>query len=345
MTIIEEKFLQATKDILEKNLKINDSKYKNHPIIFLYDLDSPLSKEVSKWYIANLSNIKNAEIIDFNSVSKKYLIEKLSLLEEDSTVIMVQSTNFMLNEFRIRLNLNNAWVGCLEHKHLAYIYDDQIENYADSIAYNTPEYIRLWNKLKNLTANSKTMTFICNDWSVLKAEGGFEDMKINSWDFEWRNRGWNMPIWENFTEVLDFTKLNWELSIYAYPDEKLRIEVVKEPIKIQINSSIVTCSDEKCSENFRKILNFISSWEEWIVYLRELWFGLNTWITRQKQIADINSYERIAGFHVSLWKKHQIYRKKLDKNIIQRYHIDIFVDIKEIYIWETLVFKEEKYVI
>jgi len=325
-------------------MMIYEQKYIDKPLILLYDLESPLSREVSKWYIANLANHKTAEIIDFNSVEKQYLIDKFSLLPEDSTVIIVQSTNFMLNEFRIRLNLNNAWVWCLEHRHLAYIYDSEIENYADAITYNTPLYIELGNKLKTLSDKAQTMTFVCNDGSIMKAEWWFEDMKLNTWDYTWRIRWWNVPIWENFTEILDFSKLNWELSIYAFPDEKLRIEVV-EPFKINIKESLVTCDDENCPENFKKILDFVSSWENGEVMLRELWFGLNPGITRDKRIADINSYERIAGFHLSLWKKHQIYRKKMHKSVVQRYHIDIFPDIKEIFIDDVLVFKDEKYVV
>jgi hypothetical protein len=48
MTTIEKKFLEATKNILEKNLKIYDENYSDKKIILVYDLDSPLSTEISK---------------------------------------------------------------------------------------------------------------------------------------------------------------------------------------------------------------------------------------------------------------------------------------------------------
>lgn len=344
MNIIEQKFLEATKNILEKNLKISDSRYSSFPIVLVYDMESPLSIEISKWYISNLKKYKNAEIIDFSTANKEDLKTKLLSLQENSTVVLVQSTNFMLDDFRIRLNLNNAWVWCLEHRHLAYIYDNQIENYADAIAYNTPLYEELWAKLKVLSDTAESMTFICNDWSILKVTWWFEDMKLNTWNYEWKNRWWNFPIWENFTEARDFSKVNWELTVYAFPDEKLQVEF-SEPFKIKIKDSIITCDDQKCPSNFRKILDFISLSENNEVMLRELWFGLNPWITRKKAIADINSYERIAGFHLSLWKKHQIYRSKMHKSVVQRYHIDIFPDIKEIFIDDKLVFVKDNYVI
>jgi len=344
MNVIEQKFLEATKNILEKNLKINDERYNSFPVVLVYDMESPLSTEISKWYISNLKNNKNAEIIDFSTANKEDLKAKLLSLQENSTVVLVQSTNFMLDDFRIRLNLNNALVWCLEHRHLAYIYDNEIENYADSIAYNTPLYEELWAKLKNLSDNSKSMTFVCKDGSTLRVEWWFEDMKLNTWNYEWRNRGWNFPIWENFTEACDFSKVNWELTIYAFPDEKLQVEFC-EPFKIKIIESIITCDDPKCPPNFRKILDFIALSENNEVMFRELWFGLNPWITREKPIADVNSYERISWFHISLWKKHQIYRAKMHKSVVQRYHIDIFPDIKDIYIDEQLIFSDDKYLI
>ncbi len=347
---LQEKFYIATKNILLNNLKVNDNIFLNKDIIFVYDLDSKLSQELSKWYIKSLRELQNLNIsrniekIDFNKFDKEELKNKLLNLKENSTVILVQSTNFMLDNFRIRLNLNNAWVWCLEHRHLAYIYDNQIENYADSIEYKTPYYQDLWFKLKKISDVANSMKFICNDWSILNVDWWFEDMKINDWNYDWKNRWGNFPIWENFTEAKKFDNVNGELSIYAFPDEKLKVEFVK-PFKIKIEKSKIMWDESIYPETFKNILNFIKESEDWEVMFRELGFWLNNWITKDKPLSDINSYERIAWFHISLWKKHQIYRRKLDKSIVQRYHIDIFPDIKEIYIDEKLVFKNGNYII
>ncbi|MDD3145313.1 MAG: hypothetical protein PHV23_04350 [Candidatus Gracilibacteria bacterium] len=344
MNIIEQKFFEATKNILEKNLKIYDERYVDFPVILVYDFESPVSTEVSKGYIANLKDNENAEIIDFSTANKEELKAKLLSLQENSTVILVQSTNFMLDDFRIRLNLNNAGVGCLEHRHLAYIYDDQLENYADAISYNTPFYEELGEKLKKLSDVAETMTFVCNDGSTLKIEGGFEDMKLNTGNYEGKNRGGNLPIGENFTEAKIFDNVNGELTIYAFPDDKLQVEFC-DPFKIKIEKSIVTCNDPKCPDNFRKILEFIALSEQGEVMVRELGFGLNPGIGKNKRVADINTYERQKGFHMSIGKKHQIYRSKMHKTVVQRYHIDIFPDIKEIYIDDKLIFSEGDYLI
>jgi len=47
MNIIEQKYIEATKNILEKNLKISDSRYSSFPVILVYDLESPISRELA----------------------------------------------------------------------------------------------------------------------------------------------------------------------------------------------------------------------------------------------------------------------------------------------------------
>jgi len=291
--MIEQKFLEATKNILEKNLEIIKKPYSEKKVVLVYDDKSLLSRSLSKWYIDNLKNYNNSEVINFENIEKEELKNKLLWLEENSTVILVSSTNFRLDNFRIRLNLHNAWIGCLEHNHLWYMKDEELENYADAIEYRTPYYIKLSNELKNISDNANTLEIECNDWSILKFEWWFEDMKQNTWDYTWKRRGWWFPIWENFTEILDFNKCNWELSIYAYPDEKLQVDFVK-PFKVKINKSILTCEDTNCPEYFRVILDKITKDEDWEVLLREIWFWLNPWITKEKVLSDVNAFERIA---------------------------------------------------
>lgn len=344
MTITEKKLLEATKNILEKNLTINESPYSENEILLIYDLESPLSKLVAEAYIKNLENIKS-ESIDINTVDKEELIKRLWALKEFSTVVLVQSTNFRLDNFRIRLQLHNNWVWCLEHNHLQYMKDDEYENYADAIEYLTPYYDKLSANLKELCDSSQTMRFICHDWSVLNLDGGFEDMKQNTWNYEWKRRGGTLPIWENFNEVLDFDKANGELSIVIYPWMDFQIRTVEKPFKIQIKNSLITSNDENTPEEFYELLKLIETSEDNEVLLRELWFWLNPNLNNNKQLADVNFFERKAWFHVSIWKKHQMYRKKMHKSIVQRYHIDIFPDIKEIFVWDVKIFENDKYII
>lgn len=344
MNKTEEKLLLATKNILEKNLTINESPYCENEIILIYDLESSLSKLVADAYIKNLENIKS-EIIDINRVDKEELIKRLWALKEYSTVILVQSTNFRLDNFRIRLQLHNNNVWCLEHNHLQYMKNDEYENYADAIEYLTPYYDKLSLKLKDVCDNAKNMKFVCHDWSILNIDWWFDSMKQNTWNYEWKKRWWTLPVWENFNEALDFDKVNGELSILIYPWMDFQINKAKTPFKIKIEKSFITCDDTNAPKEFLELLDLIKTSENNEVMLRELWFWLNPNITNEKQLADVNFFERKAWFHVSIWKKHQIYRKKLHKSIVQRYHIDIFPDIKELYADNIKIFEDNKYII
>ena len=342
--IIEKKLLKAIKDILEKNMTINIKPYSDNEVLLIYDLESPLSILVSNAYIENLKNIKS-EIIDINTVNKEELIKRLWNLKEYSTVILVQSTNFRLDNFRIRLQLHNNWVWCLEHNHLQYMKDDEYENYADAIEYLTPYYDKISAKLKEICDKANIMKFISNDWSIFKIEWGFEDMKQNTWNYQWKRRGWTLPVWENFTEAKNFDWVNGELSISIYPWMDFQINKVEKPFKIKVNKSFITCDDKNAPKEFHELLDLINASEDNEVMLRELWFWLNPNITNNKQLADVNFFERKAWFHVSIWKKHQIYRKKIHKSIVQRYHIDLFPDIKEIYVDNIKIFENDKYII
>ncbi len=344
MSKIQDKFYNAAKNILEQNLKIGDKEYKDNPIILVYDQNSSLARELTQWYIIALEWIKNTELINFDTVDKMQLKEKLLSLKQNSTVILIQSTNFRLENFRIRLSLHKNWVGCLEHNHLSYIKEHEIENYADAIEYKTPYYEELSNKLKKLSDKADTMKFICNDGSKLEITGGFEDMKQNTGNYEWKNRWGTFPIWENFTEAKNFNLVNGDLSIYAYPAKDLQVQFVK-PFKIKIQKSKITYFSPDTPGDFIEMCYMIKDAEDNEVFMRELGFWLNNWITREKTLSDVNAFERIAWFHLSLWKKHWIYRKKFDKKITQRYHIDIFPDIKEIFIWDKKVFEDEEFLI
>ncbi len=344
---MHQKLLQHTKNILEKNLKILEKPYLENKVILVYDTDSKLAKMIWEAYARNLKDLKNidSEIIIFNEISKEELKEKLTSLKPNSTVILVQSTNFRLEDFRIRMTLHKAWVGCLEHNHLVYIKDEEIENYIDAIEYKTPYYEELSNKLKQISDNADTLKIISKNWNILEFKGWFEDMKQNTGNYEGKNKGGSFPIWENFTEIKDFSLANWKVAIRAYPDTKMLVHFLDELFVLEVKESKIVSWSENTPEIFVEILEKIRENEDWEIYLRELGFGLNNWITWYKKLSDVNAFERIAGFHMSLWKKHWIYRKKFSRKVTQRFHIDIFSDTDKIYFDDKLIFEKQAFVI
>lgn len=72
-------------------------------------------------------------------------------LPKGSIVILIQSTNFRLSTFRIRLELFNRGIHVIEFNHLAYIRGEEFSVFSDSLIHRTPEYIRLQNIFDELT--------------------------------------------------------------------------------------------------------------------------------------------------------------------------------------------------
>lgn len=344
MTNLENLAFEATKNILEHNLQIYNPKIVWKKVVLIYDLDSTLSKLISYWYIENLKSYPNAEIIEFCKYSPIEIKEKILSLEEYCAVIMVESTNFRLEEFRIRMSLQHRNIAWIEHNHLKYIKENETQTYLEAISYQTPYFKEVSNFLKQKVESWKTMKIVSSNWSILELEWWFEEMKQNTWDFTLENRYWTYPIWENFSEIIDFSKANWSLFIKAYPWEDLQMIFEENPFEIKIKESLVYVDINKTPINFLKIIDKIKN-DEKEVMMRELWFGLNKAINWSKTLSDVNPFERMSWFHISLWKKHNIYRKKFNKDIVQKYHIDIFPEVKEIYIDDVLVFNKEKHFI
>lgn len=329
---------KATKDILEKNLKVFENP--NNKVILVYDLDCDLTKYIFYWYEKTLLNHPNAELINIYDIDKSDLKTKLLSLQKNDMVILLQSRNFRLEEFRIRMSLQHINVWCLEHTHLIYMKENEAETYLNAISYKSDIYEKVSNNLKNLFDNWNSLEIYSQNWSVLKALWWFEDMKKNIWVYELENRYWTLPMWENFTEIKDFSLLNWEIFIKAYPWFDFQVNFCT-PFKITIEKSIIT-KIENAPDDFMQIIDKIKE-SEWEVMIRELWFWLNTAISFQNPLSDINSFERMSWLHFSLWKKHNIYRKKLHKDVVQRYHIDIFPEVEKVFIDKNLIFENGEY--
>lgn len=342
MTLLRDIALNATKDILEKNLSLKNPEILGKKIVLVYDTDSELSELISAGYIENLKEYSNVEVILFNEEKGAELKEKLLLLEEYSTVILVQSTNFRLESFRIRISLQQKNVGCIEHNHLSYIKSSQTKTYLEAISYQSDYFEKVSNFLKQTFDTGNTLKVVASNGSELRISWGFEDMKQNTGNFALDNRYATYPIWENFTEAKDFSNVNGELYVKAFPWEDLQVIFAEKPFKITVKNSIISYEKEDIPKEFLPTLEKIEE-SEWEIMMRELGFWLNKAITFENILSDVNAFERLSWFHLSLGKKHGVYRKKMSKDILQRYHIDIFPDVEKIFVDDKLVFEKGKH--
>jgi aminopeptidase len=256
-----------------------------------------------------------------------------------SIVILVQSTNFRLSTFRIRLELFHLGIHVVEFNHLAYIQEDEFNTFTSSLSYQTDEYLRQewvmrglieennrdgWNT-RIQSVNGDILTF----WALEKIRGNTGDytQTVNKWG--------TFPIGEIFTEAVELDSLNGRCLIESYPREDFSVDHCT-PFELVIENGRVLPSDDFPAP-FAKLYNWIVQYE-WEVMVRELGMWLNRSITTTTPLSDINFYERKIGVHLSLGKKHGIYGKKLPKTMIQRFHIDVFIALESVYIGEKKVF-------
>lgn len=331
-----DRFIQITKVVLDQQMQSKDEDQ-----ILLYDRQSGLACLLAEAYSVNMPR---AEKLNFDDEAPEILREKLLSLSAGSTVVLVQSSNFRLDDFRIRLQLFNAGIGCLEHAHLKYYEPEEHETYANALEYRGEYYESYGETLAEKLGEAQEMKIISKNGSTLSF-GAMEKAKINHGIFwKQKNRGGAAICGEVFSEAKDFSSVNGELMVSAYPGTDWKV-VSCEPFMVKINESILTCDDPKCPPGFREnILDRIANSEDGEVMVREAGFGLNPAISHENILSDISAFERMAGFHMSLGKKHPIYRKKIHKSVVQRFHIDIFADLDQIIIDDKIVYENGSYI-
>jgi aminopeptidase len=268
--------------------------------------------------------------------------ESLTSLPNNSIVVLVQSTNFRLSTFRIRLELFHRGIHVVEHNHLAYIKEDEYETFYNSLEYRTPEYVRLENEFQKLTSEATETKIISNNWSIL-TYWALENIRGNTGDYTGiENKWWTFPIGEVFTEARDLESVHGKCLVETYPNEDFSINIC-EPFELVIEKWRVLPSPH-FPPAFQRLYDFVIQFE-WEVMVRELWFGLNPAISTSTPLSDINFHERKLWVHLSLGKKHGIYGKKLPKSEVQRFHIDVFVALESVEIGKTKIFLDGKWIL
>jgi len=285
--------------------------------------------------------LKSEDILEIDPQIESIKNELISL-PKDSIVILVQSTNFRLSTFRIRLELFHRGIHVVEHNHLAYIPENQFDTFINSLVYRTDEYVRLENQFSKLVADAKETRIQSVNGSEL-VFSPLENIRGNTGDYTGiENKGGTFPIWEIFTEAIDLSGVSWKCLIDTYPREDFSIEIC-EPFELVIENGRVLPSPH-FPPGFQKLYDWVVQYEGEVM-VRELWFGLNPAISTTTPLQDINFHERKIWVHLSLGKKHGIYGKKLPKTEVQRFHIDVFVSLDSVYIGDTKVFENNAWIV
>lgn len=280
--------------------------------------------------------LPTATFIDFETVSPDAVLAAFAKLDANDLVVLIQSTNFRLEAFRIRIELFKRSLKVIEHPHLSRMTGEQARYYIESLAYD-PSYYRGVGQALKARIDSAQSGVVDSGGEKLVFASPFESAKLNIGDYsEMNNVGGQFPIGEVFTEAQDLEAVNGRVRIFVFGDTAFQVNQPEQPITLVINKGRVTDVVDSTPE-FDQVLANIRA-DEGEVWLRELGFGMNRAFSQERTVCDIGTYERMCGIHLSLGAKHGVYNKPNIRRADARYHVDVFAVTEAVYLDDDVVY-------
>lgn len=275
-------------------------------------------------------NLPGAVFLDFDSVAADAVLATFKTLAPKDLVVLVQSTNFRLDGFRLRVELFKLGLKVIEHVHLSRMPGAQGEHYIEALAYD-PAYFRGVGRALKRRIDAAARAEVHGNGDVLVFDSPFEGAKLNVGDYSaMANAGGQFPIGEVFTEARDLEAVNGRAQVHVFGDTSYLVNRPDAPVTMIIERGRVV-GTENATPAFQEVLDIIRR-DEGEVWVRELGFGMNRAFTRERRVDDIGTYERMCGIHLSLGAKHGVYAKPGFKRKDARYHIDVFVVTDAVYL-------------
>ena len=329
MTDFAEQTATNIHNILKYSLKLEGE----NKVLVIYDTDYELTRILTEGYKTALGKLKNeVKFYDFNEISKDgkdKVIQLFDQLSNGDLVVLIQSNSFRLDDFRIRLHLFAKKLKVIEHLHLHRNKVEVFDVYINSLKYGEIEqkwYQSMKTKLTEQLTKASKLEFITQK-STLNV-GAVEIPKLNIGDYTgMQNIGGTFPIGEIFTEAKDFGTMNGSIYIYAFADQSFNISF-HEPFSVEIQNGLVVGYGDNTPRGFIEVLDLVKSLERPLI--REIGFGLNRAITKERPLGDITAYERILGVHMSLGEKHSVYKKLGITTHKTKFHVDLFLCVDEV---------------
>lgn len=306
---------------------------KEHDAVIVFDSDCALAVTLTEAYKRCLPH---AHYIPFNSTSPDTIIKQFEQLKPNDLVVLIQTTNFRLNAFRIRVELFARSLKVIEHLHLGRMQDNEPDIYVESLAYDPTYYRTIGWSLKN-KIDRVQKGIVDSGGEQLLFNSPFELAKLNIGDYsQMKNVGGLFPIGEVFTEAKDLEAVNGRVRIFAFGDTTFTVNVPDKPITLIIEKGRVIDTIDSTPE-FDIVLENIRADED-VVWVRELGFGLNKAFSPTRRVKDIGTYERMCGIHLSLGAKHSLYKKPQISTSAARHHVDVFAVTESVYLDDENVF-------
>ena len=299
-----------------------------HAALIVHDTRTELNLALTEAY---RRVVPDARFIDFDAVSPDDVLAAFAQLAAGDLVVLVQSTSFRLEAFRIRIELFKRGLKVIEHVHLARMPGVQGLHYIESLAYDPAYYRGVGHALKARIDGASHGMVDSGDGAQLVFGSKFEAAKLNIGDYTGMNNiGGQFPLGEVFTEARDLEAVNGRARIFVFGDTSFHVNQPALPVTIVVEKGRVVAAENSTPE-FDNMLAIIRA-HEGDVWLRELGFGMNRAFSRTRLVDDIGTYERMCGIHLSLGAKHGVYTKPQFKRKDARYHVDVFAVTEGVYL-------------
>ncbi|WP_028450539.1 hypothetical protein [Chitinibacter tainanensis] len=311
------------------------------PALIVFDTECPLAPLLADAYQAALPQAPRLEI---STVSNEEVLARFAALPAGALVVLIQSTHFRLDAYRLRVQLFAQGLKVIEHVHLARMINAEAPRYIAALAYDADYYRGTGQALQARIASAPHARLISARGDVLHY-GPLEPAKLNVGDYrQLNNIGGQFPIGEVFTEAIDLTSVHGRAQVYVFGDTTFHCNFPATPITIEVAAGRIVAVEDSTPE-FDAVLARIRE-VEGEVWLRELGLGLNRAFDRENTVSDIGTYERLCGVHLSLGAKHGSYNKPQFKRKDTRFHIDVFVDIAGgVWLGEDNLYQQGRWVV
>lgn len=324
-------------DIIQLSIKFDPST--GSQALVVYDTKNELTNILTEAY---RNTLPTAKFIDFDTISKEDILAEFNSLKPNDLVVMIQTSNFRLDDFRIRIHLFSKKLKVIEHMHLYRNDPSTWDVYVNSLEYDQNWYHKTGKGLQQKLSTINNLSIKALD-AELSITEGLEFPKLNIGDYTgMENIGGTFPIGEVFTEGKDFSKMNGSFYIYAFANQDFSISM-HDPFRVDVEAGLILGHGDNAPEGFIKIVELIKTYERPLI--REIGFGLNRAITRERYLADITAFERIFGMHLSLGEKHSVYKKAGIQTNKSKFHVDLFPVVETVTTDEKLIFNGKQYFI
>ena len=311
---------------------------KEEGMVLLFDRESELARTLVSAYIAEYPW---AQTWEWNpeALRPEEMRLRFHALPKGTLVILVQSTNFRLDAFRIRLELFSRGLRTIEHVHLARMRSPEEQlRYLEACTYGPKRFTTQATRLQEEIRKAKTADVFSHGGEVLRWNGELEEPLANTGNYEGKtNVGGTFPVGEVFTEAKELACVSGDVRIFAMANARFEMEFFT-PFRVRVKAGEVVLQGDE-PEGFVSVIKQIQESERALV--RELGFGLNPAFGKQAYVEDVTAFERQLGVHLSIGEKHSVYQKaSVKKRDKTRFHVDVFVDVERVVLGDETIYEE-----